>query len=155
MVRKEPVMTQEKQLHDVREYPTPDHDYIVGDTLSKMAIQAYECDGGEACWKRIHDANKERIRDPHKIPSGLVLYIPSRDPNHKRPEETEANTREYTTEGYFYRAGDTLSRIAVRAYGCDGGEACWKRLYEVNRDIIKNPSHIEPGWRLFIPPIKQ
>ena len=45
-------------------------------------------------------------------------------------------------------AGDSLSRIAKREYG-DANS--WKRIYEANRDIIKDPDLIYPGQTLKIP----
>ena len=46
-------------------------------------------------------------------------------------------------------AGDSLSRIAKREYG-DANE--WHRIFEANRDIIKDPDLIHPGQSLAIPP---
>jgi nucleoid-associated protein YgaU len=49
---------------------------------------------------------------------------------------------------YTVVAGDSLSKIAKREYG-DGN--AWNRIYEANRDIIKNPDLIYPGQTLKIP----
>ena len=49
---------------------------------------------------------------------------------------------------YTVAAGDSLSKIAKKLYG-DGGK--WKRIFEANRDIIKNPDLIHPGQVLKIP----
>ena len=45
-------------------------------------------------------------------------------------------------------AGDSLSKIAKRLYG-DANQ--WKRIFEANRDRIKDPDLIQPGWKLRIP----
>lgn len=45
-------------------------------------------------------------------------------------------------------AGDSLSKIAKRAYG---DSSKWKQIYEANRDLIKNPDLIHPGQILRIP----
>ncbi len=50
---------------------------------------------------------------------------------------------------YTVVAGDSLSRIAKREYG-DANE--WHRIFEANRDIIKDPDLIHPGQSLAIPP---
>ena len=50
---------------------------------------------------------------------------------------------------YTVVAGDSLSKIAKREYG-DGN--AWNRIYEANRDIIKDPDLIHPGQTLKIPP---
>jgi uncharacterized protein YidB (DUF937 family) len=51
-------------------------------------------------------------------------------------------------EVYTVVAGDSLSKIAKRSYG-DANQ--WRRIFEANRDQIKNPDLIQPGWRLRIP----
>lgn len=59
------------------------------------------------------------------------------------PAATPAAPRTYTVA-----AGDSLSKIAKKLYG-DSGK--WKRIFEANRDIIKNPDLIHPGQVLKIP----
>lgn len=49
---------------------------------------------------------------------------------------------------YTVVAGDSLSKIAKRFYG-DANQ--WKRIFEANRDIIKNPDLIHPGQTLKMP----
>ena len=44
--------------------------------------------------------------------------------------------------------GDSLSKIAKREYG-DAQQ--WHRIYEANRDIIKDPDLIYPGQQLKVP----
>ena len=51
-------------------------------------------------------------------------------------------------EVYTVVAGDSLSKIAKRSYG-DANQ--WRRIFEANRDQIKNPDLIQPGWKLRIP----
>jgi len=48
-------------------------------------------------------------------------------------------------EEYEVVSGDSLSKIGQR-YGIP-----WKDIYEANRDQIKNPDLIQPGWKLKIP----
>lgn len=48
-------------------------------------------------------------------------------------------------EEYEVVSGDSLSKIGKR-YGVS-----WKEIYEANRDQIKNPDLIQPGWKLKIP----
>ncbi len=49
---------------------------------------------------------------------------------------------------YTVASGDSLSKIAQREYG-DGSK--WQRIFEANRDKIKNPDLIHPGQVLDIP----
>ena len=46
---------------------------------------------------------------------------------------------------YEVVSGDSLSKIGQR-YGVG-----WKEIYEANRDKIKDPDLIQPGWKLKIP----
>jgi nucleoid-associated protein YgaU len=48
-------------------------------------------------------------------------------------------------EEYEVVKGDSLSKIGQR-FGI-----AWKEIYEANRNIIKNPDLIQPGWKLKIP----
>ncbi|MBF4467693.1 LysM peptidoglycan-binding domain-containing protein [Flavobacterium sp. LC2016-12] len=49
-----------------------------------------------------------------------------------------------TTE-YIVKSGDSLSKI-----GKDH-DVSWQDIFELNKDIIKNPDLIQPGWKLKIP----
>jgi nucleoid-associated protein YgaU len=49
---------------------------------------------------------------------------------------------------YSVQPGDSLSKIAKKFYGNAND---WKRIFEANRDRIKNPDLIQPGWTLKIP----
>ena len=49
---------------------------------------------------------------------------------------------------YTVKSGDSLSKIAKRVYG-DASK--WQRIYEANRDKIKNPDLIHPGQEFTIP----
>ena len=53
-----------------------------------------------------------------------------------------------TAKDYIVVAGDSLSRIAQREYGKADQ---WTRIYEANRDILKDPDKIFPGQKLRIP----
>jgi nucleoid-associated protein YgaU len=49
---------------------------------------------------------------------------------------------------YVVKKGDSLSAIAKRHYG-HAGE--WRKIYEANRDQIKDPDLIHPGQELRLP----
>lgn len=71
-------------------------------------------------------------------------------------QETEALQKavEEETEYTMYKVKynperrDCLWRIAVKFYN-DGFK--WKLIYEANKDLVKNPNLIKPGWVLKIP----
>jgi nucleoid-associated protein YgaU len=50
---------------------------------------------------------------------------------------------------YEVKAGDSLSKIAKREYGNAND---WNRIFEANKDILKDPNKIYPGQKLKIPP---
>ncbi len=58
--------------------------------------------------------------------------------------ESPASQQQYTV-----KAGDTLSKLAERFYN---SMAKWERIYEANKDILKNPNYIYIGQKLTIPP---
>jgi nucleoid-associated protein YgaU len=49
---------------------------------------------------------------------------------------------------YIVVKGDSLSKIAKEQYG-DASK--WRKIYEANRDLIKDPDLIYPGQSLRIP----
>lgn len=52
------------------------------------------------------------------------------------------------TRTYEVKSGDSLSKISQKMYG-DGNQ--WRKIYEANRDQIKDPDVIHPGQKLIIP----
>ena len=52
---------------------------------------------------------------------------------------------EGATQEYVVVKGDSLSKIGQK-YGVE-----WKKIYEANKDQIKDPDLIQPGWKLKIP----
>ncbi len=52
------------------------------------------------------------------------------------------------TQWHVVAKGDTLSKIAQRYYG---DPSLYKKIFEANRELIKNPDLIQIGWKLRIP----
>jgi nucleoid-associated protein YgaU len=70
------------------------------------------------------------------------------DPAAVSPPPGPAGTTGKASDTYVVVAGDSLSKIAKREYG-DMNQ--WRRIYEANRDQIKDPDLIHPGQKLTIP----
>jgi len=49
---------------------------------------------------------------------------------------------------YEVKKGDTLSKIAEEFYG---DARLYPKIFEANRDILKDPNKIRPGQKLRIP----
>jgi nucleoid-associated protein YgaU len=64
----------------------------------------------------------------------------------KTPEPAAADNP--YTQTYVVQAGDTLSKIAQRYYG---DAALYTKIFEANRDVLKDPNRISPGQKLRIP----
>ena len=60
----------------------------------------------------------------------------------------ESGSSSTATKIYIVVSGDSLSKIAKREYG-NANE--WNRIYEANRDLLKDPDKIYPGQKLKIP----
>jgi nucleoid-associated protein YgaU len=77
------------------------------------------------------------------------------DPKQPDPDFSDVEGGSSSTappaEGGTYTVvkGDTLSKIAKHFYG---NATQWKRIYEANKDVIKNPDLIYPGQTFKIPP---
>jgi nucleoid-associated protein YgaU len=52
------------------------------------------------------------------------------------------------TKIYVVVSGDSLSKIAKREYG---SAREWKRIFEANKDILKDPDKIQVGQKLKLP----
>ena len=53
-----------------------------------------------------------------------------------------------STQEYTVKVGDTLSKLAERFYN---SVAAWEKIYEANKDSLKNPNYIFIGQKLLIP----
>lgn len=63
-------------------------------------------------------------------------------------QSTSAPTAGSTGQTYTVKSGDSLSKIAKHVYG-DASK--WHRIYDANKDKIKNPDLIHPGQEFTIP----
>jgi len=84
-------------------------------------------------WPRIYRANLDKIEDPVWIYPGMTLVIPRDLPSEHRVAPYE--TLEIIA-GYWEVYGDP---------------AQWTRLFEANKDKVKDPYDLEPGIVLVIP----
>lgn len=57
-------------------------------------------------------------------------------------------TAKAAAQQYTVKAGDTLSKLSERFYNAMGK---WEKIYEANREVVKNPDYIYIGMKLVIP----
>jgi len=65
----------------------------------------------------------------------------------KTPAAAPAGNNPYT-QTYVVQSGDSLSKIAQKYYG---DASLYTKIFEANRDILKDPNKIQPGQKLRIP----
>jgi nucleoid-associated protein YgaU len=73
---------------------------------------------------------------------GTTPSAPAATPAPERPAPAS------TAGVYTVKSGDSLWKIAKHHYG-DGNQ--WRRIYEANKDTIKDPDLIYPGQELRLP----
>lgn len=64
------------------------------------------------------------------------------DPKPGQPADNEF------TQWHVVVKGETLGKIAAKYYG---DASLYRKIFEANRDVIKNPDLIQIGWKLRIP----
>ncbi|RLS29820.1 MAG: LysM peptidoglycan-binding domain-containing protein [Planctomycetota bacterium] len=125
--------------------------YIIrdGDDLTSIASKLYGHPGAaEAIWS----ANRDRLEDANVLPIGLPLRIPStwvppavRASQSGGPAVIEPARRPAHVK---VGPGETLESLAQRFYG----DRSWAgRLWEANRDRLRNPSLLVAGMELRLP----
>jgi nucleoid-associated protein YgaU len=80
----------------------------------------------------------------------------SRHPKNISSATSRPATKHYTprqqnptsARNYTVKAGDSLSRIAKEFYGNAND---WQKIYQANKNRIKDPNIIHPGQKLIIP----
>lgn len=130
---------------------------VRGDWLSKIAGRVY---GDVYKWNVIHQANPS-IRNPDLIYPNDKIVVPITGQKsedfarsygglgfHSAPKAGLQAQLENPVHVRTVETGDSLSKIAKTMLGDAGA---WKKIYEVNKDKIKDPNVIFVGQVLTIP----
>lgn len=107
-----------------------------GDTLMKIAFEKF---GDLNRWKDILAANSGVLSATGELKPGMTLNI----------EGSLMVAVEHQGEIYLIKKGDTLGLISKDVYG---NQTKWKKLWDNNRDLIKNPNRIYAGFNLYYIP---
>ena len=102
----------------------------------KIAFEQY---GDLYRWKEIYEANRGNIKDPNHVPPGTELSL----------NGAGMVTIERNGDSYLIKRGDTLGVISNDVYGTTRK---WKKLWENNRQLIKDPNKIYAGFYLYYQP---
>jgi NitT/TauT family transport system substrate-binding protein len=87
-------------------------------------------------------APEEKAKPAAKQPAATV-----EQPQPVRPAEKMAGAGS-APQQYVVKGGDTLSKIALQFYN---SMHKWEKIYEANREHVKNPHYIYIGMKLIIP----
>ena len=125
------------------------HTVTRGETLWSISQKYY---GKGSQWKKIADVNK--IDNPGKLEVGQTLIIPDTEPTpatNATPapqitKEAASTNTQITENSYTVVKGDSLWKIAIRAYG---DPYKWVEIAMVNN--LKNPDIIHSGNVFIIP----
>ena len=121
----------QQQISELEALPTQ---WTVKKGESLYKISGYkEIYSNPVRWPRIYRANRDRIEDPTLIYPGWVLDIPRGLPMMHMVVEGEWLAR---ISGYWEIYDDWRH---------------WTKIYEANKDKIRDPDIILPGWELDIP----
>lgn len=128
----------EQQLEEVSEQKFVNKDLKKTNHYNKIILTENEI-------KDIKNSSLMQLKSSlNNIINELVLV----DSNYTKALKNELLSRKNEMRIMIVREGDTLSKIAKRAYG---NNADYKKILSANPEIIKNPNQIFVGQRLRIP----
>jgi len=127
-------------------------EYVVvsGDTLSGIAAEML---GSARHWRKLYEANKDKLPTPRSLMVGMTLVLPeiTEEPRAEKPEKPALAPPvepDATMEGdvHVVEKGETLSDIAEQHLG-DRNK--WKTIANANPQI--NPNRLRIGQKIRIP----
>jgi hypothetical protein len=125
------VQSLEAEIADLETLPT---EWTVKKGESLYKISGYEeIYSDPVKWPRLYRANRDKIQDPWLIYPGWVLRVPRGLPT-----------------SHVVMEGEYLGKIAGYWEIYDSWRH-WTKIYEANKDKIRDPDIIWPGWELKIP----
>lgn len=124
------------------------------ETLYSLCVLYYG-DGSLASELALY--NIDRVPENYRIRDGLQLRIPPRDAllgRVQRHTDAQKTPPDFPTGGqaryvsYTIQTGDTLTELAQVHMGT---MRRWQELYDLNRDVIRDPDRLIPGTVIRIP----
>ncbi len=140
--------------NQARQRPAPSQavgaTYVVrdGDDLTGIATRLF---GHPAAASAIWSLNRDRLTNPDLLPIGMTLRMPPAAAAYVgRADGGQANLIQPSSRPGRVRVGpgETLETLARRFYG---DPAMASRLWEANRDQLRNPALLVAGMELRLP----
>ncbi|TET38225.1 MAG: LysM peptidoglycan-binding domain-containing protein [Planctomycetota bacterium] len=128
--------------------PLKKHKVQRGESFWSIAEKFYK-DGTK--WRKIFEANKEKVPTPERLRAKMTIIIPKLDSPATAAREASANNVEPAAPGgravHVVVKGETLSQIARRYYG----RPDYKPILRANAALISDKNRLKVGIRLVIP----
>lgn len=96
----------------------------------------------------LMDFFKRGKEEPAKKPAINTVRPPVHESKPPVSPSTGPSSPSPAVREYTIKSGDSLSKIAKQHYG---NAADWQKIYQANRDKIKDPNMIHPGQKIVIP----
>ncbi len=129
-----PAMTEAAAAAPVTSGETGEYVVERGDTLMKIAFNLY---GDVFKWQQLYNLNRADLKDANALSAGMKL-------KYERPSSVPSV--EKNGEPYMIKKGDTLGTISTEVYG---KSSYWRRLWENNKTLIRDPNRIYAGFYLY------
>ena len=113
---------------------------------AELARQSREASAKKHAEEAHEAEQKEALSEAQSLKDKAEALKREAEAMERQAEQMQAAAGAETV--YVVKPGDTLSGIAKAVYGKAGR---WREIYEANKDIIKSPNLIRPGWKLRIP----
>lgn len=95
------------------------------------------------------EAKVKAVATLEKAAQPVSKPLPSANEKIQRPQIPSKVAKSTTqAQEYTVKPGDTLSKLAERFYNA---MSKWEKIYDANRNILKNPNYIYVGMKLTIP----
>ncbi len=114
-----------------------------GESLSSICAREY---GDQSLASAL--ANYNGIADPDLVQQGRRLRVPDPIVLGARPAKPRPTASDPRYASYTVKPGESLSEIASRLLK---SARRWRELYDLNRDVIRDPDSVEAGTTIKVP----
>lgn len=134
-IKEEPKQVAQSQLSEAGSLTSEIGTYTVqkGETLMQIAFKVY---GDLSKWKSLKELNQSHLAGGMLKKGAKIKYYVPETPFTWNPQGTP----------YLIKSGETLGTISSSVYQTPKK---WKKIWENNRPLIKNPDRIYAGFTLY------